>query len=89
MKVMSKNGHPKILRRPLQHIYPLEVRHEPTTDAEPGQDMTPDEPDQPSSTSVETVESSTSGTMSRRPTRSAAAQARDRILGCAIEASCD
>ena len=28
VKVMSKKGYAKVLRRPIQHIYPLEVRHE-------------------------------------------------------------
>lgn len=30
VRVISKKGHPRTLRRPLQHIYPLEIRHEST-----------------------------------------------------------
>jgi len=95
VRVMSKKGHPKTLRRPLQHIYPLEVRCEPTegerAGVEPDQDEAPDRHDHPSLTPMETAEPSTSSSVSRRPTRRAAAQASDRILVCAIEFedSCD
>ena len=81
---MSKKGHPKTLRRALQHIYPLEIRHEPTegegVSAVLGRDVVSGNPDQPSPTTVETAETPA---VSGRPTRSAAAQARDRILGYA------
>ena len=36
IRVMSKGGHPKLLRKPLQHIYPLEVRCEPTAEVSSG-----------------------------------------------------
>ena len=32
VRVISKNGRVTVLRRPIQHIYPLEVRSEPLTD---------------------------------------------------------
>lgn len=95
VRVMSKKGHLKTLRRPLQHIYPLEVRCEPTEGERAGveadQDEAPDGPDHPSLTPMETAEPSTSSSVSRHPTRRAAGQAHDRILGCAIEFedSCD
>lgn len=92
---MSKKGHLKTLRRPLRHIYPLEVRCEPTEGERAGveedQDEAPDGPDHPSLTPMETAEPSASSSVSRHPTRRAAGQAHDRILGCAIEFedSCD
>ena len=80
VRVASQKGHPKTLRRPLQYIYPLEVRGE-TTEEEIGDigEVTPDKPNHPSSTPEPSVP--------RRSTQSAAAQARDRILGCAIRDS--
>ena len=48
---MTKGGSPKILRRPLQHIYPLEVCYETPdknpTSIEASQDATCGEPDNP------------------------------------------
>lgn len=81
VRVTSQKGQSKTLRRPLQHIYPLEVCCEPTRgEMDTSQEETPDGSDPPTSTSVRTTESS----VPRRSTRSAAAQARDRILGFAI-----
>ena len=49
VKVMLKKGHPKLLHRPLQHIYPLEVHCEPTAENSPGATQTaePDGADDP------------------------------------------
>lgn len=86
VRVMSRKGHPKTLRRPLQHIYPLEVRCEPTDDETHGaEDVACNGSDNPSLTPMEIAEPTISSTVCRRPTRMAAIQARDRILGCAIE----
>ena len=71
VKVMSKKGHIKVLRRPIQHIYPLEVRSDlPVPSPEPRQDdATP--------AASEDVQS--------RPVRRATTQARDRVLGCLMK----
>ena len=71
VKVMSKKGYIRILRRPIQHIYPLEVRSDlPDPSPEPHQDKaTP----------------ATSEGVPSRPVRRAATQARDRILGCLMD----
>ena len=83
MRVTSPKGQPKILNRPLQHIYPLEVRCEPI-EGETG-DKTHDELDHAAPAPKETSELS----VPRRSTRNAAAQARDKILGCTISWSSD
>ena len=72
VRVTSKKGHAKILRRPIQHIYPLEVRSS-LPPVEPCQD-TAEEPAPAVSEDVQ-----------RRPVRRAAAQARDRVLGCLMD----
>lgn len=89
VRVMSKKGRPKTLRRPLQHIYPLEVRYEPIdgdpAPAEATQDLAPDGHSDPTPPPFDTTESTPDDSMSRRPTRRAATQARDRILGCILD----
>ena len=86
IRVVSKGGHPKVLHRPLQHIYPLEFRCEPTSE-EPS-DATHNaelgEAAEPSQLPVQITESTTSSPMCRRSTQMAANQARDRILGCVM-----
>ena len=86
MRVMSRKGHPKTLRRPLQHIYPLKVRCEPTDDeTHSAEDVACNGSDNPSLNPMEIAEPTISSTVCRRPTQMAAIQARDRILGYAIE----
>ena len=78
VKVMTKGGSPTTLRRPLQHIYTLEVRCETVespANVEADHNMTGGEPDDPT----------TDHSASRRPVRRAATHARDRILSLAIE----
>ena len=91
VRVMSKGGCPKSLRRPLQHIYPLEVRCEPAADAPSDADTTAldAEHGRADNSSIPAVETSTSSPLPRRPTRVAATLARDRILGHAIAGTCD
>ena len=90
VRVMSKKGYAKTLRRPLQHIYPLEARREPP-DSEPlsvetSQDCPADEPDYSHQCAADAAEPLTPNTsVSRRSVRKAATHARDRILGCAME----
>ena len=89
VRMMSRKGLPKSLRRPLQHIYPLEVRCEPTAeqpsnDIETTQDTEPGNTDDPSLPPVETTESTNCSSVLGRPARMAATRARDRILGSAI-----
>ena len=73
VKVISKKGRARVLRRPVQHIYPLEVRSEPpdSREADPHLD------------SAEEVDATPDGAP-RRPVRAAATHARDRILGCVV-----
>ena len=72
MRVTYKKGNAKILRKPIQHIYPLEDRSN-LPPAEPCQD-TAEEPTPAVSEDVQ-----------RPPVRRAAAQARDRVLGCLMD----
>ena len=74
VKVMSKKGHAKVLRRPIQHIYPLEVRSDSAdVSVEPQQD------------SIDEVTPPTSEDIWRCPVRRTATQARDHVLGCLID----
>ena len=92
MRVMSKGGHAKTLRRPLQHIYPLEVRQE-SLDGEPvgnktsqGSEECPTgEPNSTPPHSAGTAGTTDDSSASSRPVRRAAIQARDRILGCVMD----
>ena len=82
MRVASKNGGPKTLHRPLQHVYPLKVCDDALSDAHPDRDIMTCQPadvgvDVPTSTAPDN-----SNSASRRPRRAAAVHARDRILGC-------
>ena len=78
VRVTSKRGHVKFLRRPIQHIYPLEIQCSSSNlppevdDVPPTHDDVPDEHRQCDANTV-------------RPVRRAATQARDRIVGCLIE----
>ena len=71
VKVLSKNGHIKVLRRPIQHIYPLELQS--------------NRPDSPLESHRDDVTADTSNNVRNRPVRRAAAQARDRVLGCLMD----
>ena len=68
MKVASKKGQPRILRRPLQHVHPLEVSSDSCNGSQ-GDQGTPPDPE-----SLLPV--------SKRPTRRAAEEARSRITHC-------
>ncbi len=74
MRVMSKKGHIKTLRRPLQHIYPLEVPSESanseSASSEAGQDRTDSVPDGSLHTDIPVSPASASA--ERRPVRKAA-----------------
>lgn len=67
VKVVTGRGQLRVLRRPVQHIYPLEVRPN-----------SPDPLEPPANESATT----TSEVNHNRPVRKSATQARDRILGC-------
>ena len=73
VKVTSRGGSVKYLRRPVQHIYPLEVRCSSSPPEDDGKTPTDDDKqdlDEGSHT---------------RPTRKSVEQARDRIIGCLIK----
>ena len=94
VRVMSKRGHPKTLRRPLQHVYPLEIScgatDGDTHDVRPNQDKVSSEQNVLSPATVETTSTNDDSTvLPARPPRRAATHARDRIFGCAIADSDD
>lgn len=74
VKVLSPGGRPTILKRPIQHLYPLEVR---VASSETGETV-----EQPS-TRIEPPQSDVS--RARRPCRRAAQQARDRVKELAVQ----
>lgn len=82
VKVSSKKGHTKVLRRPIQHLYPLEICPEPA-DGELINTTSPH--DLSEHQHVKESASSSSDDAQGRPIRASATQARDRILGCMID----
>ena len=88
VRVQSKTGRTTVLKRPIQHLYPLEIGYE--KDSQPeiittnedtennGAPPTPQHEDERSSVNTETPQGG-------RPRRSAAIEARDRILGCVTD----
>ena len=77
VKVVSKGGQVKIIRRPIQHIYPLEVQSKST-----GEEVKVEE-----SRSTPVTESS--DPVWPRSTRKSAANAQDRILGMMMDDELD
>ena len=75
MRVQSKSGRVVVLRRPIQHLYPLEVDVQgQSTESQPEETDNDRESHEP-------VEAPQNG----RPRCSAAIQARDRILRCVTD----
>ena len=77
VKVVSKGGQVKIIRRPIQHIYPLEVRSRSTDE-----EVRVEE-------SHSTPVAESSDPIRPRSTRKSAAHARDRIVGVMMEDELD
>ena len=77
MKVVSKGGQVNVIRRPIQHIYPLEVRSRSTDEEVTIEDS--------HCTSVE----NDSDSLRPRSTRKSAALARDRIVRMLTEDELD
>ena len=79
MRVMSKGGQVKIIQRPIQHIYPLEVRSTPSESGSVTEENS-------HATEIDATHA-TEGSGSARPqsTRKAAMQARDRIVGIMMD----
>ena len=75
VKVTSRSGHPSVIRRPIQHIYPMEVKSSsvPTdnTDAVLNNDR-----------HVTLADKSPTRSLSKRR---AALEARDKILGSTLD----
>lgn len=87
VKVMSKKGCSKTIRRPLQHIFPLEVCGSLTTgnsvSSLPNQDVALGRPhDSAAGGSSAEMSTTSDSPVTRRPVRRAAMHAHDRILGC-------
>ena len=88
VRVQSKTGRTTVLKRPIQHLYPLEIGYEKDSQPEiitTGEDTenngtppTPQCEDERSSVNAETPQGG-------RPRRSAAIEARDKILGCVTD----
>ncbi len=83
VKVMSKKGRTKVLRRPIQHIYPLEI-HSNSQGSDLTVSKTPPVSDGHPQDVTEGTGSAPNDTP-RRPVRTAAIQARDRVLGCMMD----
>ena len=79
VRVASKKGCTKVFRRPVQHIYPLEIRS--TTQSDESVQLEPSDPkptlEQDANTN--TAESGTLTDISRRPRRTAAINAREIV----------
>ena len=75
VRVLSKSGRAVVLRRPIQHLYPLEADIQRLST-----ESRPEETDD----GTESHES-VGATQNGRPRRSAAVHARDRILGCVTD----
>ena len=101
VRVAPGKGHAKLLRRPIQHIHPLEIcsgSPDPTFQvAELPRSGSPDPTSQDAElapTSDNDERGSDGEDIARpirtqvRPARRAANQARDRIVGCLIEDQC-
>ena len=77
VKVVSKGGQVKIVRRPIQHIYPLEVQSRST-----GEEVRVEE-------SHSTLVAKSSDPIRPQSTRKSAAHAQDRIVGVMMEDELD
>jgi len=84
VRVSSKGGRVRVLRRPVQHIYPLEVQSEPS-DGEPTNTDPPYMQMESPCNSAESVGTTPDHASMCRPVRASAVQARDRILGCVTD----
>ena len=83
VRVLSKTGRFTLLRRPIQHLYPLEVcSQEAELASMIRQDATPPTP---SDSQTEVGEDRTPDGHEQRPRRHAAIHARDRIFGCVTD----
>ena len=77
-------GRVKVLRRPVQHIYPLEVQSEPS-DGELTNMNPPHMQVESPRNSAEPVGTTPDHASKCCPVRASAVQARDRILGCVTD----
>ena len=84
VKVTSKKGHVKVLRQPVQHIYPLEIR-DSSSSLPPDNCSTSETPDGDQEHNVECIPSDATN---MHPVRRPATQARDHIVGCLIGDQC-
>ena len=90
VRVLSKPGRPTVLKRPIQHLYPLEVGSQQgdPTNAQPEMALT-DLRDDLSTTCRQddqgTPMDRNEMSQGRRTQRHAALEARDRILGCVTD----
>ena len=85
VRVHSKTGQSVALRRPIQHLYPLELIERPL-DSQPEKATCTSSADSEISPNSQTEKQANADTpRASRPRRLAAAEARDRILGCATD----
>ncbi len=86
VRVISKGGQVKIIRRPVQHIYPLEVRTDPQETQYTNVSDRPTENVVVRARSTTNADRPTKNVVVRaRSTQKAALQAKDRITECLIE----
>ena len=86
VRVASGKGHARLLRRPIQHIYPLEIRSGSPDPTSQDAELPPTSDNDERGSDGEDI-ARPDGTQVR-PARKAANQARDRIIGCLIEGQC-
>ena len=84
VRVSSKGGRVRVLQRPVQHIYPLEVQSQPS-DGELTNTNPPHVQVESTRDSAEPVGTTPDHASKCRPVRASAVQARDWILGCVTD----
>ena len=81
VRLPSKNGRPTILQRPLQLLYPLEIRNPPGVTTQTGEEDTTTA-DRVEVSSPNNLKASTEDEEQQRPQRISAARAQERIRQC-------
>ena len=81
MRVTSKRGHLKLLRRHIQHIYPLDVHCSPPVQPKADNMATTEGDIQEPDCEEHALRDATD----KRPVRRAATQPRDQIIECLVE----
>ena len=86
MRVAPGKGHAKLLRRPIQHIYPLEIRSGSPDPTSQVAELAPTSDNDERGSDGEDIARPIRTQV--HPARRAVNRARDRIVGCLIEDQC-